>query len=106
MDKNIVVAGTFVACATCCAPLIVPVVWPVLLGAGLAGAGGGLHGWLAGLPVDTILCAGVAIAALAGGAVWMARRAKAVRQPVPHLVEGAQCAIDTCRPSERRQTGG
>ena len=101
VSRKLAITGTAAACAACCAPLIVPIVWPVLAAAGLVGAGGIGGGWLAGLSLDVILCGGIALAALAGGAVWLRLRRKRTQAQVPDFAEGAQCDLDGCGPASR-----
>ena len=101
VSRKLAITGTVAACAACCAPLIVPVVWPVLAAAGLVGAGGIGGGWLAGLRLDVILCGGIALAALAGGAVWLSQRRRRQRMQVPDLSEGAQCEMGACGPAQK-----
>lgn len=76
VSRKLAITGTVAACVACCAPLIVPIVWPILAAAGLVGAGGIGGGWLAGFSLDAILCGGIALAALAGGAAWLRLRRK------------------------------
>ena len=99
VSRRLAITGTIAACAACCAPLVVPLVWPALVAAGLVGVGSSGGGRLAGLSLDVVLCGGIALAALAGGAVWLQRRNKTV--PIPVLAEGAQCDLETCGPSGR-----
>lgn len=101
VSRKLAITGTVAACAACCAPLIVPVVWPVLAAAGLVGAGGIGGGWLAGLSLDVILCGGIALAALAGGAVWLSQGRRRHRMQVPDLSEGARCDMDACGPAQK-----
>ena len=101
VSRKLAITGTVAACAACCAPLIVPIVWPVLAAAGLVGAGGIGGGWLAGLSLDVILCGGIALAALAGGAVWLKLRRKRTQVQVSDFSEGAQCGLDACGPASR-----
>lgn len=101
VSRKLAIARTVAACAACCAPLIVPLVWPILAAAGLVGAGGIGGGWLAGLSQDVILCGGIALAAMAGSAVWVWQRPKRIQARVPDFAEGAQCDLDACGPASR-----
>ena len=103
VSRKLAITGTVAACAACCAPLVVPPVWPALVAAGLVGAGSAGSGWLAGLSLDVVVCGGIALAALAGGAVWLRQRHKAV--PVPMLADGAQCDLVTCGPAAQGKSG-
>lgn len=96
VSRKLAITGTVAACAACCAPLVVPIVWPVLIAAGLVGTGGAGGGWLAGLSRDVILCGGIALGALAGGAVWLRQRNRRVKAQVSNLSEGAQCDLESC----------
>ena len=104
VSRKLAITGTVAACAACCAPLIVPLFWPILAAAGLVGAGGIGGGWLAGLSLDVILCGGIALAALAGGAVWLRLRRKRTQLQVSDFAEGAQCGLDACGPASRGTT--
>lgn len=99
VSSRLAITGTAAACAACCAPFVVPLVWPVLVTAGLAGAGGTASGWLAGLSLETLLCGGIAVVALAGGAVWLRQRRKQLRAPMTMVTEIAQCDLKTCGPA-------
>ena len=101
VSRKLAITGTVAACAACCAPLVVPIFWPVLATAGLVGAGGIGGGWLAGLSLDVILCGGIALAALAGGAVWLRQRRKQRQIQGPDLIDGAQCDLQTCGPKQK-----
>lgn len=101
VSRKLAITGTIAACAACCAPLIVPIVWPVMAAAGLVGAGGIGGGWLAGLDLDVILCGSIALAALAGGAVWLRQKRKQLRAQVPDLSEGARCDLQACGPGAK-----
>ena len=101
VSRKLAITGTVAACAACCAPLVVPIIWPLLIAAGLVGTGGAGGGWLAGLSRDVILCGGIALAALAGGAVWLRQRNKGVQAQVPNLSEGAKCDLESCGPAKK-----
>ncbi len=101
VSRKLAITGGVAACAACCAPLVIPLVWPVLVAVGLVGAGGAGGGWLAGLSLDVILCGGIALAALAGGAVWLRQRSRRMQAQVPDLSEGAQCDLETCGPARK-----
>jgi hypothetical protein len=101
VSRKLAITGTVAACAACCAPLVVPIIWPVLIAAGLVGTGGAGGGWLTGLSLDAILCGGIALAVLAGGAVWLRQRSKRLRTQVPNLSEGAQCDLESCGPTKK-----
>lgn len=66
MKKGLATAGIVAACAVCCAPLLLP----VLSGIGLAAVGTAGAGALFGLPVDVVICGGIAAAALVAVAAW------------------------------------
>lgn len=99
VSRKLAITGTVAACAACCAPLVVPIIWPVLFAAGLVGTGCIGGGWLTGLSLDAILCGGIALAVLAGGAVWLRQRSKRLRTQVPNLSGGPQCNLESCRPT-------
>ena len=99
VSRKLAITGTIAACAACCAPLVAPLVWPALVAAGLVGVGSAGSGWLSGLSLDVVLCGGIALAALAGGVVWLRQRNKALA--VPMLSEGAQCDLEACGPVGR-----
>ena len=101
VSRKLAITGTVAACAACCVPLVVPIIWPVLIAAGLVGTGGAGGGWLAGLSLDVILCGGIALAALAGGAVWLRQRNRRVQAQVPNLSEGAKCDLESCGPAKK-----
>ena len=101
VSRRLVITGTVAACAACCAPLVVPLVWPLLIAAGLAGTGGVVRGWLASLPLDVILCSAIALAVLAGGAMWLWQRGRQMKQ-VSDLADGAQCDLESCGPERRK----
>jgi hypothetical protein len=75
----------------------------VLTAAGLVGAGGIGGGWLAGFTLDVILCGGIALAVLTGGAVWLRQRRKEVRTQVPDLSAGPHCDLDACGPAQKSE---
>ncbi|MFN0114362.1 MAG: hypothetical protein ACKVPY_06765 [Paracoccaceae bacterium] len=101
VSRKLAITGTIAACATCCAPLAVPLLWPALVAAGLAGAGSASGGWLAGLSLDAILGGGIALAALAGGTVWLRQRRRRTQVQIPDLSAGARCDLGTCGPANR-----
>jgi membrane protein implicated in regulation of membrane protease activity len=101
VSRRLVITGTVAACAACCAPLVVPLVWPALIAAGLAGTGGLVSGWLASLPLDVILCSAIALAVLAGGAMWLRKRGRQMKQ-VSNLADGAQCDLESCGPERKK----
>lgn len=105
VSRKLAITGTAAACAACCAPLVIPLIWPVLAAAGLVGTGSAAGGWLAGLSLDLILCGGIALAALAGGAVWLRQRRKRAQAHVPNLADGAQCDLEKCGPANRSKAG-
>lgn len=99
VSRKLAVTGTVAACAACCAPLVVPLVWPALVAAGLVGTGGLASGWLAGLSFEIILCGIIALAVIAGGAMWLRQQRKRRLVRVPNLADGAQCDLETCGPA-------
>ena len=101
VSRRLAITGTVAACAACCAPLVVPLVWPLLIAAGLAGTGGVVSGWLASLSLDVILCGAIALAVLAGGAMWLWQRGRQMKQ-VSDLADGAQCDLESCGPERRK----
>ena len=101
VSRKLAITGTVAACAACCAPLVVPLVWPLLIAAGLAGTGGVVSGWLASLSLDVILCGAIALAVLAGGAMWLWQRGRQMKQ-VSDLADGAQCDLESCGPERRK----
>ena len=101
ISRKLAITGTVAACAACCAPLVVPLLWPALVAAGLVGAGSVGGGWFAGLSLDVLVCGGIALAALAGGVVWLRQKGKKQQMAVPMLVDGAQCDLDTCGPTKQ-----
>ncbi|MCW7536799.1 hypothetical protein OOT46_02885 [Aquabacterium sp. A7-Y] len=66
MKKRLAVLGVVAACAACCAPLVLP----ALSAAGLLGAGAIGGGVLFGLPLDVVVCGGLALSLLSGMAAW------------------------------------
>lgn len=101
ISRRLAITGTVAACAACCAPLVVPLVWPALIAAGLAGTGGVVSGWLASLSLDVILCGAIALAVLAGGAMWLWQRGRQMKQ-VSDLADGAQCDLESCGPERKK----
>lgn len=96
VSRKLTITGAAAACAACCAPLVVPLVWPALLTAGVVGTGGAGGGWLAGLRPDVILCGAVALAALAGGGVWLRRKTLRRNARTADIAEGASCDLQGC----------
>ncbi|MCW7539385.1 hypothetical protein OOT46_16190 [Aquabacterium sp. A7-Y] len=66
MKKPFAVLGVAAACAACCAPLVLPTV----SGTGLVGASGLAGGTLFGLPLNIVLCGGMALSLLSGISLW------------------------------------
>lgn len=93
---KLAITGVAAACAACCAPLVVPLVWPALLAAGAVGVGGAGGGWLAGLSPYVILCSAIALAAMAGGGVWLRRKSLQSKAQTAEIVEGASCDLQGC----------
>ena len=104
VSNRLALGGAALACAACCAPLAVPLVWPALISVGVVGAGAEGTGWLAGMSLDAILCGGIALAAVAGGAVWFRQTCKRTTAAIPRLKEGAACDLEICGPSDRTRT--
>jgi hypothetical protein len=86
--------GVGAACAACCAPLLAP----LLAGTGLAGFGAAASGAILGLSLDTILCGAVALAAIAGTAIWLVRRKPFTAAKPACDCEGA-CSTESCSPN-------
>lgn len=101
VSRKLAITGTIAACAACCAPLVVPLFWPALVAAGLVGAGSASGGWLTGLSLDAILCGSIALAAVAGGIVWLRQRRRRTQVHIPDLSAGVQCDLETCGPANR-----
>lgn len=101
VSRKLAITGTAAACAACCAPLVIPLVWPALVAAGLVGTGGAASGWLAGLSLEVILCGGIALAALAGGAIWLRQYRRRQQAQVPNLTDGSQCDLGSCGPANQ-----
>lgn len=101
VSRKLAITGTAAACAACCAPFVIPLIWPALVGAGLVGTGGAATGWLAGLSLEVILCGGIALAALAGGAIWLRQHRRRQQAQVPNLADGLQCDLGTCGPANQ-----
>lgn len=99
VSRKLAFTGTAAACVACCAPLVVPLIWPVLVAAGVVGAGGAATGWLAGLSLEIFLCGSIALAALAGGAIWLRQHRRRHQAQVPNLADGEQCDLGTCGPA-------
>lgn len=106
VSRKLAVTGTVAACVACCAPLVVPLVWPALVAAGVIGAGGAGGGWLAGLGLDVILCGGIALAVLAGGAVWLRQKSLRLKARTAEISDGASCDLQTCGPAGRNLVEG
>lgn len=101
VSRKLAITGTAAACAACCAPLFIPLVWSALVAAGLVGTGGVVSGWLAGLSLEVILCGGIALAALAGGAIWLRQHRRRQQAQGPNLTDGTQCDLGSCGPANK-----
>ena len=105
VSRKLAITGTAAAWAACCAPLVIPLVGPALLAAGLVGTGGAASSWLAGLSLEVILCGGIALAALAGGATWLRQHRRRQQARVPNLANGALCDLGSCGPANKGEAG-
>ena len=72
--------------------------------AGLVGTGDMASGWLAKLSIDVIICGAIALAALAGGAIWLRQQLRRRQGQVPNLSAGTQCDLGSCGSANQGKT--